>query len=96
MQHIVIMCCIFSFADGTNSEIDRISETTKFNETYLLKGSGKGIAGTSTEVKPLLCDISANTVALQINTLADFKNACWRRQHISQPESSGTHHQQPG
>ena len=28
--------------DQLVTEIDRVSETTKFNETYLLKGSGKG------------------------------------------------------
>ncbi|WP_443596709.1 flagellin N-terminal helical domain-containing protein, partial [Agathobacter sp.] len=32
--------------DQLNTEIDRVSETTKFNETYLLKGDGGSKAGT--------------------------------------------------
>ncbi len=31
--------------DQLVTEIDRVSETTKFNETYLLKGSGSGVVG---------------------------------------------------
>ena len=34
--------------DQLTTEIDRVAETTKFNETYLLKGNA---AGTSSEVK---------------------------------------------
>ena len=37
--------------DQLVTEIDRVSETTKFNETYLLKGSGSGVVGGEVSAK---------------------------------------------
>ena len=36
--------------DQLVTEIDRVAETTKFNETYLLKGNSEGITGAGAEV----------------------------------------------
>ena len=59
---------IQSEIDQLVTEIDRVSETTKFNETYLLKGDAKGKSGTTESTAQVGNDTAANiTVTLAAN-----------------------------
>ena len=59
---------IQSEIDQLVTEIDRVSETTKFNETYLLKGDAKGKSGTTESTAQVGNDTAGNiTVTLAAN-----------------------------
>ena len=59
---------IQSEIDQLVTEIDRVSETTKFNETYLLKGDAKGKSGTTESTAQVGNETAGNiTVTLAAN-----------------------------
>ena len=59
--------------DQLTTEIDRVAETTKFNETYLLKGNGKTstvkIAAQDAGIKGTLTGVGTGTAVFKMNTL---------------------------
>ena len=59
--------------DQLTTEIDRVAETTKFNETYLLKGNGKTstvkIAAQDAGIKGSLTGVGTGTAVFKMNTL---------------------------
>ena len=67
---------IQSEIDQLTTEIDRVAETTKFNETYLLKGDADGATTTKTinahdaGLKGTLTDVGTGTAKFKV-TLAD-------------------------
>ena len=58
--------------DQLTTEIDRVAETTKFNETYLLKGNGKTstvkIAAQDAGIKGTLTGVGTGTAVFKMNT----------------------------
>ncbi len=56
--------------DQLTTEIDRVATTTKFNETYLLKGANGSFAGSLTfsTVKTNLADASNNDIDIDVKT----------------------------
>ena len=56
--------------DQLTTEIDRVSTTTKFNETYLLKGANGSVAGSLTysKVATSLSTLSNNAITLDTQT----------------------------
>ena len=56
--------------DQLTTEIDRVSETTKFNETYLLKGANGSVAGSLTysKVTTSLSTLSAGSGTFKVGT----------------------------
>ena len=59
--------------DQLTTEIDRVAETTKFNETYLLKGNGKTstvkIAAQDAGITGSLTGVGTGTAVFKMNTL---------------------------
>ena len=59
--------------DQLTTEIDRVAETTKFNETYLLKGNGKTstvkIAAQDAGIKGSLTGVGTGTAVFKMDTL---------------------------
>ena len=59
--------------DQLTTEIDRVAETTKFNETYLLKGNGKNstvkIAAQDAGIAGSLTGVGTGTAVFKMNTL---------------------------
>ena len=59
--------------DQLTTEIDRVAETTKFNETYLLKGNGKTstvkIAAQDAGIKGTLTGVGTGTAVFKMDTL---------------------------
>ena len=53
--------------DQLVTEIDRVSETTKFNETYLLKGNAEGTVGANKNSVTVLDQDAALTEGMKVN-----------------------------
>jgi len=53
--------------DALVTEIDRVSETTKFNETYLLKGNAEGTVGANNNSVTVLGQDAALTEGMKVN-----------------------------
>jgi len=53
--------------DALVTEIDRVSETTKFNETYLLKGNAEGTVGANNKSVTVLGQDAALTEGMKVN-----------------------------
>ena len=64
---------IQSEVDALTSEIDRVSDSTTFNEQYLLKGSVNGKADHALEVSGIKLQVgseSGNTITLKISSMS--------------------------
>ena len=53
--------------DQLVTEIDRVSETTKFNETYLLKGNAEGTVGSTGKTTQVVGHEAALTEGMKVN-----------------------------
>ena len=53
--------------DQLVTEIDRVSETTKFNETYLLKGNAEGTVGANNKSVTVVGQAAALTEGMKVN-----------------------------
>ena len=53
--------------DQLVTEIDRVSETTKFNETYLLKGNAEGTVGSTDKTVQVVGHNAALTEGMKVN-----------------------------
>jgi flagellin len=64
---------IQSEVDQLNTEIDRVAETTKFNETYLLKGDSSGTKSVTFDFKD--AGLSSNLITVKDNFAKDGTTA---------------------
>ena len=73
--------------DALVTEIDRVAETTKFNETYLLKGTGATSGG---DIAPTFVDAADNTKEImQIPTTTQATKEKFTTGAITQTNSAG-------